>query len=41
MSICVLNMAFVALAALSLIACSTTSVRLSPAGIGAKKVVKP
>ena len=40
MSISTLNMALVALAALSLMACSTTSVRLSRAGVGADKVVK-
>ena len=41
MSISTLNMALVGLAALSLMACSTTSVRLSRAGVGADKVVKP
>ena len=40
MSISTLNMALVALAALSLMACSTTRVRLSRAGVGANKVVK-
>ena len=40
MSISTLTMALAALAALSLMACSTTSVRLSRAAIGADKVVK-
>ena len=40
MSISILNMVMVALAALSLMACSTKSVRLSRVGLGAGKVVK-
>ena len=40
MSISTLTMALVALAALSLAVCSTTSVRLSRAGVGVDKVVK-
>ncbi len=40
MSISILNAALMALAALSLFASSTTSVRLSRAGVGADKVVK-
>lgn len=41
MSIFILNMALVGLAALSLMARTTGIVRLSGAGVGADKVVKP
>jgi hypothetical protein len=40
MSISTLNAALIVLAALSLFACSTPSVRLSRVGIGADKVAK-